>query len=512
MNKNAPDMNDLTPEGWTTVTLEEISRKIVDGSHNPPKKSDQGLPMLSARNISNGRIDFDEPHRLITQDDFQIENKRTDIEPNDVLLTIVGAIGRSAVVPEAVRAFTLQRSVAVIKIIQVNPYFLSYYFQSPNVQVDLLNRAKGTAQKGVYLKTLKQFKAPLPPLKEQRRIVTKIEELTDRTRKAREALEDVPQLIEQFRRSVLAAAFRGDLTADWREQNPDVEPAEKLLERIRVERRQRWEAAELEKMRGKGKEPGNDLWKKKYNECPLPKFSDLPLIPRSWAWSGFSQLGEINRGKSKHRPRKDPILFGGDYPFIQTGDVSRANGEIKAFSKTYNEVGLKQSCLWPKNTLCITIAANIAETGILTFESCFPDSIVGFIADPKICEVRFVELFIRTVKGKLERFAPATAQKNINLEILKDLAIPVPPLEEQRKILTLVDYQFSIIHRLEEIWQQNYQDFEKVDRAILAKAFRGQLVPQDPTDEPASQLLQRIRTEREKLTPKEKPVKKQKRC
>jgi type I restriction enzyme S subunit len=497
------------PHSWSLVELRDILLDIQYGYTVSASNEKDSFKLLRITDLQNNSVDWDSvPY---CQCD---EAQKYLLKAGDIVVARTGATtGKSYLL-----SFIPQPSVFASYLIRLHtsqispPEYISWFMRSPYYWQQIIKVSKGSAQPGANSSILSKLKLPFPPLNEQRRIVTKIEELTDRTRKAREALEDVPQLIEQFRRSVLAAAFRGDLTADWREQNPDVEPAEKLLERIRVERRQRWEAAELEKMRGKGKEPGNDLWKKKYNECPLPKFSDLPLIPRSWAWSGFSQLGEINRGKSKHRPRKDPILFGGDYPFIQTGDVSRANGEIKAFSKTYNEVGLKQSCLWPKNTLCITIAANIAETGILTFESCFPDSIVGFIADPKICEVRFVELFIRTVKGKLERFAPATAQKNINLEILKDLAIPVPPLEEQRKILTLVDYQFSIIHRLEEIWQQNYQDFEKVDRAILAKAFRGQLVPQDPTDEPASQLLQRIRTEREKLTPKEKPVKKQKRC
>jgi type I restriction enzyme S subunit len=99
--------------------------------------------------------------------------------------------------------------------------------------------------------------------------VEKIEALTARSRKAREALEAIPELLDQFRQSVLAAAFRGDLTADWREQNPDVEPAEALLERIRVERRKRWEEAELEKMRAKGKEPTNDKWKAKYKDSLL---------------------------------------------------------------------------------------------------------------------------------------------------------------------------------------------------------------------------------------------------
>ena len=122
---------------------------------------------------------------------------------------------------------------------------------------------------------------PLPPLNEQRRIVSTIEQLTARSHKARAALEDVPKLIAQFRQSVLAAAFRGDLTADWREKNPDIEPASELLERIKIDRRKRWEEAELEKMKAKGKEPNDDKWKEKYQEPDLPITSSLPEIPNS---------------------------------------------------------------------------------------------------------------------------------------------------------------------------------------------------------------------------------------
>ena len=109
----------------------------------------------------------------------------------------------------------------------------------------------------------------------------------------------------------------------------------------------------------------------------------------TWTISSLSKLGTINRGKSKHRPRNDPSLFGGNYPFIQTADVKHAEFYINVYSETYNEVGLAQSKLWPKNTLCMTIAANIAETALLSFPACFPDSVVGFIEDPEKSDVRF---------------------------------------------------------------------------------------------------------------------------
>ena len=141
--------------------------------------------------------------------------------------------------------------------------------RSPVTQLWFQEQAKGTAQKGVYLKTLSQMPFVIAPLSEQRRIVAKIETLQERSRKARAALEAIPPLLEQFRQSVLAAAFRGDLTADWRAQHPDVEPASVLLDRIRAERRRRWEEAELSKMQAKGKMPKDEKWKERYKEPEL---------------------------------------------------------------------------------------------------------------------------------------------------------------------------------------------------------------------------------------------------
>ncbi|WJQ01842.1 restriction endonuclease subunit S [Geobacillus stearothermophilus] len=109
-----------------------------------------------------------------------------------------------------------------------------------------------------------------------------------------------------------------------------------------------------------------------------------------WREVTLKEIGELARGKSKHRPRYDPILYGGKYPFIQTRDIKNANRTITKYEQTYNEVGLAQSRLWPKGTLCITIAANIAETAILGIDACFPDSVVGFIPDKDKCNVHYI--------------------------------------------------------------------------------------------------------------------------
>ena len=170
----------------------------------------------------------------------------------------------------------------------------------------------------------------------------------------------------------------------------------------------------------------------------LDMFGDPVVNPKGWNKKLFGKVGELDRGKSKHRPRDAAHLYGGHYPFIQTGDVANSNGWITEYTQTYSEAGLEQSRLWPKGTLCITIAANIAKSAILTFEACFPDSIVGFTPSQDVT-TEYVREWLNQIQGRLEAAAPQAAQKNINLGILRELEIPCPPKTLQEKFTEIVD-------------------------------------------------------------------------
>lgn len=157
-----------------------------------------------------------------------------------------------------------------------------------------------------------------------------------------------------------------------------------------------------------------------------------------WRLVGLNDLGEVARGRSRHRPRYAEHLYGGQYPFIQTGDIKASGGLITSHLQTYSEEGLAQSRLWPSGTLCITIAANIAETGILTYPACFPDSVIGFIADPAKCDVRFIEYSFRLLKEKLQKEAIGSVQDNINLATFERLRFAIPDIAEQRRIAQIL--------------------------------------------------------------------------
>ncbi len=164
-----------------------------------------------------------------------------------------------------------------------------------------------------------------------------------------------------------------------------------------------------------------------------------------WNVCRIDDLGDINRGKSKHRPRNDARLFGGKYPFIQTGDVKKANLYITEFDTTYSEFGLAQSRLWPKDTLCITIAANIAESAILGFDACFPDSVVGFVPKKNKADLKFVKYLLDEFKVYMQQISKGTTQDNLSLDKLRRVKFYAPDYDVQVKIAKVISAYDDLI-------------------------------------------------------------------
>lgn len=332
----------------------------------------------------------------------------------------------------------------------ININFLYYLMQTIHYESD--------THKRYWISEYAKQTLNLPPLAEQERIVEKIEELFSDIDNGIKDLKTAQAQIKQYRQSVLKSAFEGKLTDNWRQ----LHKCEKNME--------------------------------------IKEETGIYKIPHSWLWCKLTAIGTLNRGKSKHRPRNDKKLYGGKYPFIQTGDVKEANMYIHKYSQTYNDFGLSQSKLWNENTLCITIAANIAETAILKIKACFPDSIVGFVKNKYLYSEELVEYYFRTIKGKLEKYAPATAQKNINLSVLNDILFPIPPLPEQQQIVAEIEKRFAVADEMEKAVNDSLLQAEKLKQSILKQAFAGKLVPQNPNDEPAAVLLERIKAAKENST------------
>jgi type I restriction enzyme S subunit len=193
------------------------------------------------------------------------------------------------------------------------------------------------------------------------------------------------------------------------------------------------------------------------------------ILPKGWEWKKLGEISEVKRGVSKHRPRNDKSLLGGNYPFIQTGDVRNAKKYLTLYSETYNEKGLAQSKLWEKGTICLTIAANIGDVAILGIDACFPDSVVGISS--KKHENEFIYYYLTTLKSQLEDRATKAAQMNLNVEKLVEFEIPLPPLPEQRRIVAKIDAAFTQLDEAIQLQKQNLARTGEMKKSVLEEVF-----------------------------------------
>ncbi len=317
---------------------------------------------------------------------------------------------------------------------KTNNKFLCYYLNSFNYK----GFVSGTTRLKLTQAQMKNIRIPNPSVTEQERIVARIEELFSELDEAVTTLNKTKEQLEIYRQAVLKEAFEG-----------------------------KWNLGIVDEL-GENKE---------FKEVSREETEKLISLPDGWKYVYLSDLGELSRGKSKHRPRNDARLFeNGKYPFFQTGEIKSAQKYVVECEKKYGEFGLQQSKLWPAGTLCITIAANIAETCFLGIDACFPDSIVGFLPNEKIINQEYVRYFIEASKARLWVFAPATAQKNINLTTLENLVVPYCSLREQEKIVENIEVRMTMYYKIMETIKNVILQAEAMHQSILKEAFEGRLV------------------------------------
>ncbi|EHM9362385.1 restriction endonuclease subunit S [Escherichia coli] len=454
------------PQGWEWVTLATVGEIVGGGtpkSDNPQFWAKNGIKWitpadlygLKGKYITSGARDIS-PAGL--------SNSSARLMPKgSVLFSSRAPIGYVAIADAELS--TNQGFKSCVPYIKESAEYIYYFLLASAKKIDA--EANGTTFKEVSGAIVSKILLPLPPLSEQLKIVSRANELmslcdqleqqsltsldahqqlvetllgtlTD-SQNAEELAENWTRISEHFdtlftteasvdalKQTILQLAVMGKLVP----QDPNDEPASELLKRIAQEKAQLVKEGKIKKQKS------------------LPPISDeeKPFeLPEGWEWSYLSDIGILARGRSKHRPRNDPTLYAdGTIPLVQTGDVARSNGCINTYSALYNQLGLSQSKLWNKGTLCITIAANIADSGILNFDACFPDSVVGFTPYENEIPVLYFHYFMMTIKSTLEKFAPSTAQKNINIDILSQLFFPCPPLEEFHRIVDKVQNLLSV--------------------------------------------------------------------
>jgi type I restriction enzyme S subunit len=483
--------SDELPNGWVKASLGDLLVGIVAGKSpqaagRPAEPGEFGVLKVSA--VSWGVFKPRENKAMLGE----VPANMPSVSRGDLLISRANTselVGAVVLVPKDYPHLLLSDKTLRLDVSAwVSKEYLLHGLRTAPVRKVFEELGTGTSDSMRNLSHDKIKSAPvsLAPLSEQKRIVTKIEALQARSDAAREALDAIPPLLEKFRQSVLAAAFRGDLTKAWRQANPDVEPATELLARIRAERRRRWEEANP---------------RKKYVE-PEPVVTDgLPELPEGWCWASLEELMErVQTGPFGSSLHKSEYVDGGipvvnpqhlkNFGIAPATAVTVADSTVQRLSGFRLQAG--DVVLGRRGEMGRCAVVGLQEAGWLLGTGSLSLRLSKGLAPS------WFAWFLRcpSTVGRLEGEAVGSTMTNLNQGILLKLPVPLPPTVEQDELTHQVEAQFSAVDDVVGRSQAVSLLLSNLGQSILAKAFRGELVPQDPTDEPASVLLERIRGER----------------
>jgi len=390
-----------------TTPSTKQNRYWINGTINWITPSD--LSKLDGKNKIKGS------ERKITPGALK-ETNLSLLPKNSIILSTRAPVGYVAILEEPATFNQGCKGLIPKNSNEIAPEFFCYYFSSQ--KETLRNLSGGSTFKELSKERLETFTIPLPPLPEQKKIA--------------EILSTVDQAIEK------------------------VDEA--------IEKNQRLKKGLMQTLLTKGIQKG---------KFKIQDFKDTEIgrISKEWEVKKFGEIAELERGKFAFRPRNDPRFYGGKFPFIQTGDINQVGGVIKKYFQTLNEEGFKISKLFKKGTIVISIAGNIGDVGILDFDSCFPDSIVGIKGDNEKVNNLFLMYLLQKFKRELDSIAPRSTQKNINLEILESFKLPLPPLHEQQKIAEILS---TVDGRL-ELLRKRKERLEKIKKGLMNDLLTGRV-------------------------------------
>ena len=417
------------PKGWEWVRLGAISFKITDGSHNPPKGEENRTKylMLSSQNISSkGLINLGKS-RFLSKENYDIENKRTNLSKGDLLLTIVGSIGKSYIYNDNYN-IVLQRSVGVINTKYCNEY-IKYFFDSPITQSYFKANSSGTAQKGIYLNQLKSTIIALPPLNEQKRIVKKIDSLFKLIDELKNNKQDLLQNISDVKNNALQLAVQGKLVP----QDENDEPASILLERIKKEKEQLIKDKKIKK------------------EKPLPEITEdeIPYeLPNGWEWVRFSNVLDIRDGT-----HDTPKYVKTGIPLITSKNI---NGKVIDFSnikyiskEDHEKISLRSQV--DNGDILFAMIGSIGNPVIVKKDIDFSIKNVALFKYYKTDSIlnKYLYYYLLLHQSYMKEIASGGVQSFVSLSFLRKYLFPLPPLNEQKRIVKKLDSIMKLCDELE---------------------------------------------------------------
>ena len=496
------------PVNWLLVPLSELLVGIESGKsfkcdERPPMTGEIGVVKVSA--VSWGA--YQEQESKTCTDPERI-NSALFVQPGDFLFSRANTI-------ELVGACVIARHVKLR--VMLSDKILRFRFVSEGMKpwvLDLLRSRYGRQQiealasgnqdsmRNIGQERIGQVLVPLPPSAERSRIVDKLEELLSDLDAGVAELKAAQKKLAQYRQSLLKAAVEGRLTEAWRAQHGEPEESgAQLLARILRERRARWEAKQRAKFEAQGKAPIKD-WQSKYPEPTRPETTESESLPSGWEWATIDQLAEVGTGVT---PLRSKALYfqNGTTPWVTSGALN--NEFVSAAKEHVTELAVKECRLelYPSGSLLVAMYGEGKTRGKcaeLLLPATINQAIAALVLQPVASGCKdYVKTFLLKSYELMREQASGGVQPNLNLQILKSIALPLPPLAEQSEIAAAITESFAQLQQQSDAVQHALRQSAAQRKNILQAAFSGQLVPQDPNDEPASELLARIRAERAAL-------------
>jgi type I restriction enzyme S subunit len=483
------------PKGWALATLRDAGTWTSGGtpSRSHPDYFNGHIPWVKTGDLNDGPIDSI-PEKITQKG---LENSSAKLFPiGTLLMAMYGAtIGKLGILK--IDAATNQACAALLsfgKTKDIIPYTFYYLMYERHSFKQI---GQGDAQPNISQTIIKKHPLILAPLPEQHRIVEALESYFSRLDEAVMLLERVQRNLKRYRASVLKAAVEGRLVPTEaelaRKDKRDFEPASELLKRILTERRKKWEETELAKMRAKGVAPKDGSWKAKYKEPAAPDTSGLPELPDGWCWATVAQLGETVTGTTPST--KQPEYYGEEVPFFKPTDLDVGYYVSKA-RQYLTRLGASQARVLPSDSVLVTcIGATIGKTGLARVDCTTNQQINAFIPETSIRPEHYTFWYFTSSAGQRAIIdnSSSTTLPIINKSRFERLFIPLPPIMEQRRIVDEIERMLSLEESFISTMAQAIHRCTRLRQSILKWAFEGKLADQDPNDEPASVLLERIR-------------------
>lgn len=472
------------PDNWVWTRLKNITDKITDGAHKTPTYTDSGVPFISVKDIRDNKIYFDDT-KFISEEEHKELYKRCNPEKGDVLVTKSGTIGRTAVIEDDTE-FSLFVSVALIKNKKdvILSDFLSYAMKDYINKIDISNDIKGGVIKNYHIGDMKEQKIPLPPIDEQKRIVNKLDYFFDKIQKVKEIIEEVKEKNEARKESILSKAFTGELTAKWRADN-NYTDVDILLKNIEDEKQ--------------------NLIKEKVIKRP-PKMEPLTEkdffldIPKNWKYVKLNDIAFVTKlAGFEYTKNIYPNLVNKGIPLFKGKNVQ--NGKIVYEFESYIPEEISNELIRSQiNKKCLLTPYVGTIGNVALFDGDFKahlGSNVGKIElfnnfNQNILE-EYMLYYFRSCYGlaQLKKHKKATAQESISIEAIRDCVVIIPPIEEQKEIVRILDNIFTKENLINELISLE-DKIQALEKSILDKAFRGELGTNSKDDIEAMELLKEI--------------------